>query len=90
MDAAAVKHNAFAHQRRHRASPCPLITQAWGFAGQLPDGGRSVPLCPEAGGKMKDIQQIIREVGTALEGLSESERLAAAQRIFGVEPSSGL
>ena len=43
----------------------------------------------EAGGKMKDIQQIIREVGTALEGLSESERLAAAQRIFGVEPSSG-
>lgn len=43
----------------------------------------------DAAGNMKDVQQIIREVGAALEGLSESERLAAAQRIFGVEASSG-
>lgn len=40
-------------------------------------------------GNMKDLQQIIRETSVALDNLSESERLAAAQRIFGVEASSG-
>lgn len=43
----------------------------------------------DASGNMKDIQQIIQEVSTAFEGLSESERLAAGQRIFGVEAASG-
>lgn len=43
----------------------------------------------EVGGDMKDVQQIIREVSDAFVNLSESERLAAAQRIFGVEASTG-
>lgn len=43
----------------------------------------------DAAGDMKDIQQIIQEVSTAFAGLSESERLAAGQRIFGVEAASG-
>lgn len=43
----------------------------------------------DAAGNMKDLQVIIHEVSAAFENLSESERLAAAQRIFGVEQSSG-
>lgn len=40
-------------------------------------------------GDMKDVQQIIREVSAAFIDLGESERLAAAQRIFGVEAATG-
>lgn len=40
-------------------------------------------------GDMKDVQQIIREVSASFADLSESERLAAAQRIFGVEAATG-
>lgn len=43
----------------------------------------------DAAGKMKDIQQIVSEVSAAFMTLSESERLAAGQRIFGVEAVSG-
>lgn len=43
----------------------------------------------EVGGDMKDVQQIIREVSAAFIDLGESERLAAAQRIFGVEAATG-
>lgn len=43
----------------------------------------------EVGGDMKDVQQIIREVSASFADLSESERLAAAQRIFGVEAATG-
>lgn len=43
----------------------------------------------EISGDMKDVQQIIREVSASFVDLSESERLAAAQRIFGVEAATG-
>lgn len=43
----------------------------------------------DASGNMKDMQLIIHEVSDAFATLNESSRLAAAQRIFGVEAASG-
>ena len=52
-----------------------LRQDAWGFAGQLPDGGRSVPLCPEAGGKeARPVPGDLQGAGTAPDGLRRDPR----------------